>query len=223
MTSEFRSGEMVLEWFDYDGGRPVRVYVPPSPPWAIVYAGDGQLIAEWGPMLEASDLPPTMIVAADRVGDEDLRLKEYSPKFDPKRFETHETFFVKEMGDWIKARFDVALPAERTAVCGVSASGEFSLAMGLRHPEIFGVTFSASPGAGYQPPVVMPDRLPRTYLVAGLQEPFFLDNAKRWAEALDASGADVMMVERDAGHDDTMWREEFPRMIRWAFGDENGD
>lgn len=39
------AGELVTETFDYDQGRQVTVYVPPDPPQAIVFAGDGQLIA----------------------------------------------------------------------------------------------------------------------------------------------------------------------------------
>jgi hypothetical protein len=50
------------------------------------------------------------------------------------------------------------------------------------------------------------------------QEPFFLENAARWATALREAAADVVMRERDAGHDDVMWRDEFPRMVAWAFG-----
>ena len=64
----------------------------------------------------------------------------------------------------------------------------------------------------------MPGPLPRMYLVAGTLEPFFLDNAARWAAALRNADADVVMRERVAGHDDAMWREEFPLMIAWAFG-----
>jgi hypothetical protein len=95
--------------------------------------------------------------------------------------------------------------------------GELALALGIRNPEIYGVIFSASPGAGYRPPDPMPSRLPRTYLVAGTLEPFFLDNAARWTAALRQATADVVMRERDAGHDDEMYRREFPLMIRWAF------
>ncbi len=36
---------------------------------------------------------------------------------------------------------------------------------------------------------------PRAYLVAGRQEPFFLKNATRWADALRDAGADVVMTE----------------------------
>lgn len=212
------AGEFVTETFDYEAGRQVTVYVPPRPPEAIVFAGDGQLISQWGASLEGMDLPSTMIVGAHRAADETLRLHEYSPAFDPERFAAHEKFLVTDVGAWVRSRFGVTLPTERTAVCGVSASGELSLAMGLRHPDLFGAIFSASPGGGYQPPKVLPNPLPRTYLVAGTKEPFFLANAVRWATALRAAGADVTLMERPAGHADTMWRDEFPLMIAWAFG-----
>jgi len=90
--------------------------------------------------------------------------------------------------------------------------------MGLRHPNLYGAIFSGSPGAGYRPPDVMPTALPRTYLVAGTLEPFFLDNASRWAVALRDAAADVVMSERVAGHGHALWREEFPLMVAWAFG-----
>ena len=89
--------------------------------------------------------------------------------------------------------------------------------MGLRHPDIYGAVFCASPGAGYRPPGVMPSPLPRAYLVAGTLEPFFLENATRWADALRDAGADVVMTERVGSHGDAFWREEFPLMVAWAF------
>jgi len=212
------AGELVAEMFDYDGGRRVTVYVPQVAPEAIVFAGDGQMISPWGRFLEAADVPPTMIVGVHHVADETLRLHEYSPKFDPERFAAHEKFFVEDVGPWARSRFGIMLPSERTAVFGVSASGELALALGLRHPELYGAIFSASPGGGYRPPYPMPGRLPRTYLVGGTLEPFFLANAARWAAALRNAGADVVMNKRDAGHDHEMWRREFPSMVRWAFG-----
>ena len=218
MSADPIAGEIVTETFDYDNGRQVTVYVPKDPPEAIVFAGDGQMISQWGGILEAADLPPTMIVGAHRVADETLRLHEYSPKFEPERFAAHERFFVEDVGAWARSRFGVTLPAERSAVFGVSAGGELALAIGLRHPDLYGAIFSASPGAGYRPPDVMPSPLPRAYLVAGMLEPFFLENAARWAAALRDAGADVVMSERVAGHDDAMWREEFPLMVAWAFG-----
>ncbi len=111
----------------------------------------------------------------------------------------------------------VALGAERTAIFGASAGGELALALGLRHPDVYGAILSCSPGAGYKPTGVMPSRIPPTYLVAGTLEPFFLDNATRWAVALRNAGADVLMSERVASHGDALWRAEFPLMVAWAF------
>ena len=217
-TSSSIAGKLINEKFDYDGGRQVTVYVPPVAPEAIVFAGDGQLISQWVFDLESADIPPTMIVATHRLDDEMLRLHEYSPVFDAERFAAHEKFFVEDVRQWVKSRFGVELPAERTAVFGVSASGELALAMGLRHPDIFGAVLCASPGRGYQPPAVMPDLVPRVYLVAGTLEPFFLKNATRWAVALRYAGADVVMTERVGSHGDVFWREESPLMMAWAFG-----
>ncbi len=216
------SGEFVTKTFEYDGGRQVTVYVPPAPPEAIVFAGDGQGISKWGRLLEKTDVPSTvpstMIVGVHRLTDETLRLHEYSPGFAPERFAAHEKFFVEDVRRWTESRFGVALPAERTAVFGVSAGGELALALGLRHPHIYGAVFCASPGGGYKPPDVMPSPLPRTYLVAGTQEPFFLANASRWADALRDAGAEVVMNERAGSHGGAFWREEFTLMLAWAFG-----
>ena len=212
------AGEIVIETFDFDGGRQVSVYVPPAPPEAVVFAGDGQLISQWGEVLEAAVVPPTMIVGVHRLADETLRLHEYSPGFDEERFSAHETFFVEDVRRWVRSRFGVALPSGRTAVFGVSASGELALAIGLRHPHIYGAIFCASPGAGFRPPAVLPSSLPRTYLVAGTEEPFFHENASRWARALRDAGGDVVMTERAGAHGDPFWRDELPHMVAWAFG-----
>ena len=162
------AGEFITETLEYDGGRQVTAFVPADAVEAVVFAGDGQLITSWGEALEAADLPPTMIIGAHRVEDETLRLHDSPPgrstaafAFDPNRFAAHEKFFVEDVPRWAATRLGVRPPADRTAVFGVSAGGELALAMGLRHPDIFGVVFCASPGAGYRPPVALPGQLPR--------------------------------------------------------------
>ncbi|HEV2135759.1 MAG TPA: alpha/beta hydrolase-fold protein [Terracidiphilus sp.] len=175
-------------------------------------------MSKWGRSLEKAGVPSTVIVGVHGLSDEMQRLHEYSPGFAPERFAAHEKFFVEDVRRWADSRFGLALPIERTAVFGVSAGGELALALGLRHPDVYGAIFCASPGGGYKPPDVMPSPLPRTYLVAGAQEPFFLENASRWADALRHAGADVVMNERTGSHGGAFWREEFPLMTAWAFG-----
>jgi enterochelin esterase-like enzyme len=211
------AGELITETLEYDGGRQVTVYRPPASAEAVVFAGDGHLVAQWSASLEAADVPSTVIVGVHRLPDETLRLHEYSPGFEPERFGAHEKFFVAEVRGWVRARFGVAMPAERTAVFGVSAGGELALAVGLRHPDVYNAIFCASPGGGYTPGD-LPTSLPRVYLVAGTQEPFFHDNATRWAAALRDAGAEVVMTERVGSHGDAFWQEELPLMVAWAFG-----
>src|SRR5277367_5581852 len=115
-----KQGELVTGMFEYDGGRQVTVYVPPDLPEAIIFAGDGQRIAEWGRLLEHAGVPATMIVGVHGLTDEMLRLHEYSPGFEPARFAAHEKFFVENVRRWTDSQFGLALPPERTAVFGTS-------------------------------------------------------------------------------------------------------
>lgn len=208
---------MVAEKFEYDGGRQVTAYVPSSPPELIVFAGDGgwhaaRLVAA----LEAADAPSTVVVGVHGLPDDEGRLKEYVPAIDAERFAAHERFFVDDVRDWVQTSLGFHLPPSRTAVWGASLGGELALALGLRHQNVYGVVFSASPGGGYRPPAGLPSPLPRVYLVAGSQEQFFLDNASRWAEALRRAKADVVMMQRAGSHGGAFWYQELPPMVRWA-------
>lgn len=214
-------GELISEIFPFENGREVTVYLPERPVKAILYSGDGQLLSKWGFDLERDDLPSTMIVGVHRHVNETLRLHEYSPNFDPVRFKAHEDFLIEGVRTWVNSSFGINLPDVRTAAYGVSAGGELALALGIRHSNIFDAVFSASPGAGYKPTDDIISTMPSTYLVAGIQEPFFLENATRWATALQENGREVTLKERHAGHDETMWRAELPKMLTWAFHNKN--
>lgn len=212
------TGTLAEETFDFDGGRRVGVYLPAQPPTGVVFAADGQAVPRWAATLEASDAPPTAIVGVHGLPDEMDRLAEYSPVFDAARFAAHETFLVDDVRAWVHDRFGLTMPPARTAIFGASAGGELALALGIAHPEVFGAILSGSPGAGYRPPQTLPTPPPRTYLVAGTLEPFFLDNATRWANALRDAGTEVILAERRSDHRPSLWRRELPRMVSWAFG-----
>ena len=214
------AGELVDLTFGHDGGRIASVHVPAAPAEAVVFAGDGgwhvgRLVAA----LEAADgVPATMVVGVHGRDADEGRFAEYVPGVDPARFEAHERFFVDEVGAAVRDRFGVALGPERTAVWGASLGGELALALGLRHPDVFGAAFAASPGGGFRPPSPLPSPLPRLYLTAGEQEPFFAENAQRWADAFAAAGAEVTMTTRPGEHGGAFWYDELPLMLAWAFG-----
>jgi len=62
----------------------------------------------------------------------------------------------------------------------------------------------------------MPAQLPPAYLVGGTEEPWFLENAIRWADALRDAGADTVVTEGPGDHGDPFWAQEFPLIFRWA-------
>jgi hypothetical protein len=109
MNDSAIAGKFITETFDYDGGRQVTVYVPPHPPEAIIFSGDGQRISQWGRLLETVGISSTMIVGVHGLTDEMLRLHEYSPGFDPTRFAAHEKFFVNNVRQWIESRLGLTL------------------------------------------------------------------------------------------------------------------
>lgn len=216
------TGELVTESFGYDGGRDVTVYLPPTPFEAVVFTADGGWhTSRLVEALEGAEAPPTMIVGVHGMDDDEGRFAEYVPGVDEARFAEHEMFFVTDVADWVRARFGASAGADRTAVWGASLGGEFALAMGMRHPEMYGAVFSASPGGGYRPPDGLGGELPSFYLVAGEEEPFFAENAKRWLDALRAAGGDAVMHVRDGDHGGVFWYEEFPLMVSRAFGRES--
>lgn len=217
------AGELVTETFGYDGGRAVTVYVPSSPVQAVVFTADGGWhISRLVDALECAEAPSTMIVGVHGMPTDEGRFAEYVWGVDVARFAEHEEFFLTEVAAWVRSRFGVAVGPERTAVWGASLGGEFALAMGVRHPDAFGAVFCASPGGGFRPTGSPVGDLPSFYLVAGLQEPFFVENAERWLDAVRANEGNVVMHVRDGDHGGAFWFEEFPLMVSWAFGPGSG-
>jgi hypothetical protein len=132
------AGELVTETLGYDGGRPVTVYVPPDPPEAVVFAGDGQGVSRWGGSLEAAGVLPAMIVGVHGPAEERRRLREYSPVFDAERFAAHERFFAGDVGRWARSRFGVALPpgVPRCSVPRRAESSRSPPGSGIRMPAV---------------------------------------------------------------------------------------
>lgn len=206
-------GFLATKAFGFDGGRCATAYIPPGTPDSVVFAADGGWHTErLASALEASGGgSSTMIVGVHGLADDDGRLREYVESFGGEHFEAFERFFVEDVRAWTRLDLGVDLAAERTAVWGASLGGELALALGLRHPELFGVVLCASPGGGFTPATAAwPSVVPRAYLVGGRQEPWFLDNATRWADAFSAVGAEVAIESREGEHGGQFWVDEFP-------------
>ncbi len=158
-----------------------------------------------------------MVVAVHGRPDDEGRAAEYVLGVDAARFAAHEDFLF-EVAAWVRSQCAPDVGPRGTAVWGASLGGEFALAMGLRHPEVFGTVLCASPGGGFRPTGPLRGALPSVYLVAGDQEPFFADNARRWQDALRAAQARVVLRVRAGDHGGAFWYDELPRMLSWGLG-----
>jgi enterochelin esterase-like enzyme len=225
--------------------RKITTYVPPGHdrhrPSPVVYVSDGEGVKGFArvvePMVVAGRIPPVVLVGVHAGGylgprpkgpiafdpNLDLRLQEYIPSANPKRFADHETFFVKEVPAWAEKRFGVSADREDRAVSGYSNGGRFAAEMGFRHPEVFGHAFCFSvAGDAAKALATKADQPVRFYLAAGTWEPIFHRLTAKLADALKERGVAVTFSSRVAAHDEAMWREEFADAVLSAFGGRRG-
>jgi enterochelin esterase-like enzyme len=220
--------------------RKVTVYQPPDhdrrTASRVVYAADGQAIDRFArvlePLITAGEVPGVVLIGVHHGGyvggapdlktnDEkkDLRLQEYFPGINSRRFADHESFFTTEVPAWAEHRFGVSGERRDRAVFGYSNGGRFAVEMGLRHPDVFGHVFGFSVagngrfdwGAGRKD-------WPRFYLTAGTWEASFHHCTSRLAEQLKERGAAVRFTSRVGGHDTALWRDQFAAALVWVYG-----
>jgi enterochelin esterase-like enzyme len=242
-TAECTALQGTLEQFEVESKalgsqRKVTVYRPPQhdpkKPCRVIYAADGQAIDRFArvlePLIVARQVPPVVIIGVHHGGyvggapdlknyDEkkDLRLQEYFPGFNAKRFADHEAFFCTEIPAWAERRFGVSSEKSNRVVFGYSNGGRFAVEMGLRHPDRFGHVFGFSV-AGKVDLAGDPEDLPRFYLAAGTWEATFHVWTSRLAEQLMKREASVHFSSRVGGHDAALWRDEFAATLLEAFG-----
>jgi enterochelin esterase-like enzyme len=220
--------------------RKVTVYLPPGhdpkKSCRVVYAADGQAIDRFArvlePLVAAAQTPPIVIVGVHNGGyiggppdlkkydpQKDLRLQEYFPGINPKRFSDHESFFCAEVPAWTERAFGASSVRADRVVFGYSNGGRFAVEMGLRHPDVFGNVFGFSvAGNGKFDFGANQKDLPHCYLTAGTWEKSFHSCTSSLADQLKARGASVRFSSRVGGHDTALWRDEFVAALLDAFG-----
>ena len=74
-------------------------------PEAIVFAGDGETVSEWGTFPEAADLPSTMVVGVHAWPTRRCGFTSILQSFNPERFAAHDKFFVGDVRHgWVAFR-----------------------------------------------------------------------------------------------------------------------
>lgn len=217
--------------------RNIYLYLPPNhnpeESYPVVYMADGIMLEGYEGaasyagaidyLITSENIPPLIVVGIDSgtmVNDVNVRGEEYVHGRNPERYAKHEIFFTQEVREWAEANYGASTERSERIIFGVSNGGLYAVAMGIAHPDLYGVIFpfSAGAGLGFEPLALEGLELPLfVYSTAGTLDPIFLQTTTEFAQAYEALGAETVFVERVAGHDDMMWREEFINALLWHF------
>jgi enterochelin esterase-like enzyme len=122
--------------------RTVSVWLPPGhdpkKSYPVFYTCDGMLNVNMKlvePLIADGRIPPIIVVAI--MHGPNLRMQEYV-QMGSKEFQAHEKWFVEEVIPWAEKEFGASRKRSERIVFGSSNGGPFSLAMGARHPDLFG-------------------------------------------------------------------------------------
>lgn len=232
LSGSLRDFNLESEFLD-DGARQITVYLPPdydeNGEYPVVYMADGAVVWSYSPVVEAAilseEILPLVLVGIhahppDRTGQFNFRGHEYLPWLDDETnyFDNHERFVIDEVIPWAEEHFAVATDREQRAIFGLSDGASFSLTMVQNHPDLFSNALVFSLGWSRAVFVVTDDPI-RYYLVAGTLETAFFEATTRWADVLEEQKIEHHLELRVSGHNQDMWREEFPAAIAWIFGE----
>lgn len=233
LAGSLRDFNLESEFLD-DKSRQITVYLPPdydeNGEYPVVYMADGAVVWSYSTVIEAAisegKVPPLIMVGIhahppDPTGEFNYRGHEYLPWLDEETdfFENHEQFVIEEVIPWAEGRFAVATDREQRAVFGLSDGASFSLMMAQTHPDLFGNALIFSLGWS-RAEFIETDETLRYYLVTGTLETAFYEATTRWADVLDEQNIDYHIEVRVSGHNQNLWREEFPDAVSWIFGQQ---
>ncbi len=222
----------VVEHHDFesqslDESRVVSVYLPGQNREIayVVYMSDGDSVESYARILEpfmvSGELPWIAIVGTHsgvyrgevELSRDDVRRNvralEYVPSLDPVRFQQHETFFTEEVIGWAEKMSPLPSAAESRVVFGFSNGGSFAATMGIRHPDLFGSVIACAIAGDRYDLSNRPKLTNEFFLVTGTWDTRFHSNVQYLYKTLKKAKVKCRLAVRAAGHDGTMWQEEF--------------
>jgi enterochelin esterase-like enzyme len=204
--------------------RGLTIWRAPSTPGGVLlptlYMADGErgvylAAAHLRPAIEAGLIPPIQIIGMDP--DPAHRREEYAEP-GRARFRAHERWVLDVVIPWAE-RVARASPEHR-AIGGFSNGGDFAIAMGARHPDIFSAVLAQSPVSTQTFRLDARAANVRWALSAGRIE--MNGYAAAAVSTVAASVADQGGVLRRCsgtwGHDYASWVDLTPGAVAWLFG-----
>lgn len=125
-----------------------------------------------------------------------------------------ETVVVEELVPLVDSLYRTWRAPAGRAIGGISRGGVWSLEIGLRHPELFGIIGAHSPALSVNHPIPSTDPFQlatggapgqRLYLDAGDVD-WTQASTLQLRDSLLQAGADVTYQQHQGGHDDALWQ-----------------
>lgn len=206
--------------------RPLTIWRPPSaPPGPLptLYMADGPrglyvAAAHVRAAIEAGRMAPIQIIGVPT--ESERRQAEYV-HVGTRQYEAHARWWLETVIPWAEA--NVGAASQGRVIGGFSNGGDFALAMGATHPDVFAGVLAHSP--------VTPNRIDwstdaarvRWAVSAGRREfaGDAADNLRRVRNEASQVGASARLCLGFWGHNLDAWIEVSPGAIAWLFGAEN--
>ena len=182
-------------------------------------------------LIRAGLIPPLVLVGIYNTGEH--RIDEYTPTRDPRRQAgghagAYGRMIVEELLPWLVEHHRTLPGPRNTALAGSSLGGLATLAIGLRHPEVFGALAAFSPSVWWDRKWIiksvakMPRRThQRLWVDIGTKEgPGMVEVTRDFRDALVAKGwregDDLGYHEaKGAKHTERAWGRRFGRMLEF--------
>ncbi len=213
--------------------------------YPVLYMHDGQNLfdpatgfagQEWrldevaGELIAAGKLPPLIIVGIYNTRG---RMQEYTSGMGDKP-PLYARLVVEEVMPFIDAHYRTLRGPENTGLGGSSLGALVSLAIGLKHPQVFGKLVVMSPSVFWDSKVILKEvsqfegkARPKIWLDIGTKEgsnpASTLENTRELRDALAAKGwklgADLRHVEAEGTeHNERAWSQRIGPALEFLFG-----
>lgn len=137
---------------------------------------------------------------------------------DQARFDARARFTVEEVLPFVESHYPVLAAREGRAVMGHSSGGAWAVTMAARYPQVFGNVIGLSVGWAPAAHAAADLHHARVLLAAGrLESDRFRDATAEAAARARGAGAEVRLLNLNAGHDFGQWEIAFAEALVWMF------
>ncbi len=215
-----------------DHERPVFVYLPEPDEsrvdWPVIYMADGGNAMDYGPIAEAlartcQAQPVILVGIGNQIPGEgqngsDLRAADYLWGRNPDRFAAHERFLLEDVIPLAEGSFGASSEAGRRMLSGSSNGAGWAVAMGLRHPDLFGSVAAAS--FGWPDALEAAEDMPagvNFFISAGIYEPRIQTRSLEAADRIRTAGGQAQFIGYVTGHSPLAFYQLFAHALRTHF------